>query len=289
MRNATELTRFFEGLVIWDESTQRPNRFEEPKADFFSLREDYFGYELNDDTTGNPVFYDAVNPETGETENVDAITAFRYGLARFIQDCDDDSGQEICLPFDTVRQNDYQTNFGEYDGRLFSPLDYLNRLETVRVFVKGNHEKLGATDSENTVPVSLTYAGTSFIRTPGGGMPGADASRIVGEMTAYPTRFYRASGSGDRFLFEEGLTAQSVTALKTSRDRNERNDFAVMPLEEQPGVLPQAIRIFRERSVATTAWLLNVRIGEGANPDNDLDPNEIDDILLRIDHRAVQR
>jgi len=288
LRNAAELQRMFNDVVAWDESDQRFNRQTLPKADWFSIREDYYGYELLDDRTGEPVLYDAVNPLTDVLEeNVDAITAFRYELLQLLEDCDDDAAQELCIRFDTVRQNNFQTNTGDYDGDLFNPLEYLDRIETVRVFVKGNHEKLGPNDTSNTVPISLKYAGTSFIRTESPGTQGVSGDRVAGELVGYPTRFYRSIDN--RFRFEEGLEAPGINALKIARERDERSDFAVMPLEETPGILPEAIRVFRERSVAATEWTLNIRISEGAFPNNDLDVNEIDDVLLRIDHRAVTR
>jgi hypothetical protein len=280
LRNAHELDRFFIALVDWDTLVGN-NRTFVPYEDWFSLREDYFGYDRNDDLTGAPLFYDVVNPATGQIENVDAVTAFRHSLRRLLDDVDNDGQDEIALRFDTLRQNEFDTVANDYLADLFSPENYLDRLETIRVFVRGPHQNLSANDGDNTIPAELSYLGTSVIRneSPGAILAPNRPDRVSGEFTSYPNRFYRFFASGYRF--EEGLTFNTAEALKVLPGRSRS-------LLEAPGE-PAAIQAFRERSVATSSWLLVLSPNAGVNPGARLVIDEIDDIELFILHRAVQR
>lgn len=280
LRNANELDRFFIALVDWDTLVQG-NRTFVGYDDWFSLREDYFGYELNDDLTGDPLFYDVENPATGGIENVDAITAFRYALSRLVDDEDNNGFDEIKLRFDTLRQNELDTVTGQFQATFFSPDNYLDRLETIRVVVRGPHQNLAGDDGSNTIPAELSYLGTSVIRNETSGAPLAPdrPDRIVGEFTSYPNRFYRFFASG--YQFEEGLTFTSAEALKVLPSRTRSSIEGASE--------PSPIEAFRERSVATSSWVLTLAINPGINPGSRLVIDEIDDVELYILHRAVQR
>ena len=284
LRNADELDRFFIALKDWDLFTSG-NRTFVPYDDWFSLREDYFGYDKDDDLDGTPLFYDVTNPATGLVENVDAVTAFRFELTRALADVDNNGSNEIAIRFDTLRRTEYDTaangGQGGFLSTFFTPSTYLDRIEGLRVFVRGPHQFLSGTDGDNTIPVELSYLGTSVIRNEVPGLP-ADPNRpdrVAGEFTSYPNRYYRFYSSGYRF--EEGLNFDTGEALKILPARSRS---ALEPLSE-----PSSIRAFSERSVATSSWLMVLAPNNGINPGSRLRIDEIDDIEIYIDHRAVSR
>lgn len=282
MRNADELNDFFLALCTWDESDRNLNRVFVPADDWFSIREDYFGFELQDDATGEPRFYEVVDVDSGQIVNIGAVAAFRNELRRSLANCDDDPALEICLRFDTVRQNNFQTTTGQFNGTLFDPDNYLDRIEDLQVFIRGSHQHLEPQqfESQNIVGIEIGYAGTSFIRneTHGSVSDPDRPNRLAGEMTAYPTRFYRSNGS--RFVADEGLIFKNGEALKILSNRS-RGDINFSE--------PNAVTAFRERSVATTSWLLILTPDNAQTANGRLVIEEIDDIEIHINHRAVQR
>lgn len=194
---------------------------------------------------------------------------------------DNDGLDELALRFDTLRQNQFDTVVNDYVANLFSPENYLDRLDTILIFIRGPHQNLAPNDGDNTIPAEISYLGTSVIRNVSARSPISPdrPDRVSGEFTSYPNRFYRFFESGYRF--EEGLSFKTAEALKVLPGRSRS-------LLEYPGE-PVAIQAFRERSVATSSWLLVLTPSAGINPRSRLVIDEIDDIELYILHRAVQR
>ncbi|WP_353568663.1 hypothetical protein [Haloferula sargassicola] len=293
LRNAEELKDFFDGLAHW-ETIVGIGRAAQDKDDWFSLREDYFGYDQLDDTTNAPLFYDVENPATGRIENVDAITAFRYELKRSLEDFDNNGADDITLHFDTLRQTGYDTaangGLGGYQSTFFNPDFYLDRLDSLRIFIRGPHQNLATgNDGANTLLGDLGYLGTSVIRNevPGQPLGVSRPDRVVGEFTSFPNRFYRfvtrplGSPLPSGWSFSEGLTASSVEVLKILPDRSR---FSLEGVS-----VPDKVLDFSERSVATSSWILVLHPSNGVNPGTRLVIDEIDDIELYIEHRAVPR
>lgn len=291
MRNADELQFYFEALTIWesDQNIGRPLIEPDPE-DWFSLREDFFGYEYQtDDVAQTVLFYDAVDPADGVVKNVDGITAFRFALKSLVQD-----GNQLVVPFDSVRRTDFRTTTQSFGGTFFSPNNYLDRIDSIKVFIRGPHQSLAyldppantmPVDGENVLDVRLEYAGTSFIRNETAGTvldPVNAPNRIAGEFTSYPARFFRSSNGPTDFEFTDSLSFNSAKALKITPDRfrSTLEDLAV----------PAAVNTFRERSVATTSWILTLPLDPTSGQANArLAIDEINDIELFFIHKAVQR
>ncbi|WP_193214475.1 FG-GAP repeat protein [Luteolibacter marinus] len=292
LRNAHELDRFFTALDDWDDLVEQ-NRTYGNRDDWFSLREDYYGFKQFDDQTAAELFYDVVNPDTGLIENVNAVTAFRYSLRRSMEDCNGDGFDDICVRFDTIRQAGYDTTAnggaGGYQTNFFHPNLYLDRLDTLRIFVRGPHQFLGAVDGDNTITARLAYLGTSVIRNQSPGLPinPLRPDRVANEFTSYPNRFYRfvPRPIGDPldsgYAYTEGLSANTAEALKILPGRSRS---LLEPLAD-----PVPITSFRERSVATSSWTLVLFPSSGINSNTRLVIDEMDDIELYILHRAVDR
>jgi len=306
LRNAAELKSYFDDLDEWDEATgvgRSGDTNLDHHNDWFSLREDYFGYEQFDDVTGEVLLYDAVNPSGVPVQGVDGITAFRWALQRLVEDCDDSAGEELCLRFDTLRRNGLSTGQtpADFTGNLFHPDAYLDRIEEFRIVIPGEHQNLatgGASqssdDSLNTINAEISYYGSSIIRTEEGGTiadPNNRPDVIRNEFTSYPIRFYRSVGGPDTFQFEEGLIDKQAKALKIDRGRS-LGDFAFDPDPDNRPVTvpgPPAVRRFGERSVAATGWLLKLTPNNSTDPSDRLQIDKIDDVLLHITHNSVAR
>jgi hypothetical protein len=273
VRNATELQAMVAAMdsfnALLDGTLVKDDYF-----DWFSVREDFFGYELtctgenppfnycdyNDPITGAPIPFNASNPP--------AMVAFR----RHLQQLMDEDGN-IVLDFSTVREIPGGTFFRgprfSANGSLISKGLYLDKIKWIKVSLPGSHTTTGT-----QLAGQLTYGGTSFLRTQNvGTVPNpARPDLVTGEMKAYSTRYWYYDGTIDAWQSNEGLSVP-----------------VAMQKSANPQVPPTVAEVngFRERSVAATGWRLivptvdiNVQV---------LDINQLNDIELYFYHYAVAR
>ncbi|MEM1083400.1 MAG: FG-GAP repeat protein [Verrucomicrobiota bacterium] len=297
MRNADELQAYFEALALWEsfQNIGRPLITPDPE-DWFSLREDYFGFEqTTDDVSQTVLKYDAIDPSDGMVKEVDGITAFRFALQALVEEGETlQDPDQLVIPFDTVRRTDFRTTTQTFGGSFFDPDNYLDRIDSIKIFVRGPHQQLAyldpptntmPVDGENELDVELTYAGTSFIRNQSPGVvldPVNAPNRLTGEFTSYPARFFRSSAGPTDFEFSDSYTFNSAKALKVTSDRFRSTLEALS--------VPAEVNTFRERSVASTSWVLTLVLDPlSGESDARLAIDEIDDIEFFIVHKAVQR
>lgn len=286
-RNAEELYGMYLAMIDYDGQIEG-TRFKDDFYDWFSVREDFFGYRKFDDGGQPATYFDA---ETGET--VDAVEMFRRRLKR---DFLDTQGQ-VRLEFSTLRQLPGGTFFR---GARFLPdgsVDpdqrglYLDKIRWMKIRIPGNHNQ---TRNRKFITGSLTYGGTSYIRneSPGTTDP-TRADRIQDEYTPYSTRYWFLQGAQQNTLpnvgnlppvwrFREALTQPGVQMWLTDEQRQNGSD-------QQVDVLPsvQQIDVFKERSVATTGWRLIIPTSDLGTTILDID--ELDDVEIYYYHYAVVR
>ncbi len=242
--------------------------------DWFSVREDFFGYELicpgenppfnycsyDDPITGLPIPFNPSNPP--------AMVAFR----RQLEQLQDEDGN-IILDFSTVREIPGGTFFRgprfSSTGTLISKGLYLDKIKWLKLSLPGSHTTTGT-----QLAGQLTYGGTSFIRNQNiGTVPDPQRpDHVVGEMKAYSTRYWYFDGVLDAWQSSEGLSLP-VTMQKSFN----------------PQVPPSVAEVngFRERSVAATGWRLIIPTVDISVPVLDID--ELNDIELYFYHYAVAR
>lgn len=242
--------------------------------DWFSVREDFFGYELvcsgenppfnycdyDDPTTGEPIPFNPANPP--------AMVAFR----RYLEQVMDEDGN-IILDFSTVREIPGGTFFRgprfSAGGTLISKGLFLDKIKWLKVSLPGSHTTTGT-----QLAGQLTYGGTSLIRTQNvGTVPDPNhPDHVVGEMQAYSTRYWYFDGVLDAWQSSEGLSLP-VTMQKSFN----------------PQIPPSVAEVngFRERSVAATGWRLIIPTVDISVPV--LDIQQLNDIELYFYHYAVAR
>ncbi|MGF1452142.1 MAG: hypothetical protein ACFB21_08740, partial [Opitutales bacterium] len=282
-RHAHELERMY--LAMADLDQKRNTNFAD-RYDWFSVREDLFGYrEGLTDENGDPIRYN--DPLTGEP--VDAKTAFRSELRARQAD-----GQ-ITLNFSTLREipNPLGTfflgpRFNE-DGSVRPGRAglYLDKIAWMKVRLPGNHNTLGI-----RVIGTLIYGGDSFIRNREVGQPNAeDPSRIDDEFRVWSTRTWFFAGQDSdgkdiwRYLPQESATIDMEKG-GTTRPR-------AIDAGTDPAVLAQATQIdqFAERSVATTDWtlIIETQVEVLGSTEDVLRIDELDDIEFFFYHRTAER
>jgi len=259
LRNAEELERFYLATDAYESQIQLPK---DDYFDWFSLRDDFFGYKPTN-SAGEPQSH--VDPHTGET--VGALEAFRRALRRH----QDEQGN-IQLDFSTVREIPGGTFFRgprfTTTGQLISKGLTLDKIRWIKINLPGAHS-LG----RSQLTGELRYGGTSFIRNFDAGRFDPDRpDRLRDEMTTYSTRFWYFHAPSNTWRFTDYLSSP-----------------VTMQLSSDPRVPPsvQEIDVFKERSVATTGWFLSIPTSD-LNQDV-LDIDELDDIELYIYHYAVTR
>ncbi len=253
LRNADELLAFHRAMDDFEASIQLPRQH--GVVDWFSVRDDFFGY-IPTNRTGQMLTY----PDPVSGQPVDAITAFRSRLRQLLN-----ARNEIELSFSTTRRPPGST--------FFSERTYLDKIETIQVNLPGAH-----TVGRPTLEGLLRYGGTSFLRRKRAGVPFPDRpDRLADEMTAYSTRFWYFDddpppGARPDWRFTEAFSAP-VAMLKSADPR--------IP----PG--STASTLFRERSVAATDWRLTIPTRDAGVAVLDLD--ELDDIELVFAHSYIPR
>lgn len=270
LRNADELKDFYDAMVALDSlETLGPT----PAEDFFSLREDFMGLKQIYDGNKQPV-KNQIDPVTGQS--YDAIGLFRVLLARQIHYIN--AGSQIVLDFNTVREIPAGTFFVgptfRFDGNNWTNWTKghcLDKIDYLQIQLPGSH-----TVNRTQVAGSLTYGGTSFVRNlKVGTFDPADPDRLVGELTAYSSRYwyYDNSVGQHRWRFTEGLTIDGVAMQLTGASRT-------------PPIGPKILE-FRERSVAATGWRLIIPLV--VNGVTVLNLDELDDIEIYFHHYRRQR
>jgi hypothetical protein len=284
-RNGEELYGLYLAMLDFDgdiEGTRSKDDF----FDWFSVRDEFFGYRQLDEQ-GQPLSY--LDAETGET--VSGIEMFRRRLKR---DFLDTQGQ-IRLRFSTVRQipgGSFFRGARFLENGQVDPAQrglYLDKIRWMKIRLPGNH-----TTFNTVINGSLTYGGSSFIRTeqPGTTDP-LRPDRVINEYTEYSTRYWYRVGQQtetlpgvsnlpDIWRFRESLSWPSAQMRKDSGPRLEGS-------EQDPDVLPSVLQIdaFKERRVAATDWQMII-------PPTDLGTiilnlDQLDDVEVYFYHYAVGR
>ncbi len=260
-RNATELEDLFLAMNDYDLQIQG-SLVRDDYFDWFSVREDFLGYQRFDEL-GQPLLYSDV--ETGE--RIDALEAFRRHLARL-----QDSQGNIYLDFSTVREIPGGTFFRgpRYDsaGNLISSGLFLDKIIWLKINLPGTHSV-----SNTQLTGELSLGGTAYVRNFDVGQRDPDRpDRIAGEMTAYSSRYWFFHAPSDQWRFEDVLSAP-----------------VPMQLSSDPRVPPsvQEIEVFKERSVAASQWRLVLPTRDAGVTVLNLE--ELDDIELFFFHSAVVR
>jgi hypothetical protein len=263
LRNAEELQEFYNAMVSFNSLVQLPA---DDYFDWFSVREDFFGYKQYDETGTNLLYY--VDPANSSITNLTAIQAFRQKLKTLTN-----SLGNITLNFSTVREIPGGTFFRgpRFDSSLQTVLSaglFLDKIKWIKISLPGNH-----TLGRSTLAGQLTYGGNSFIRNfdVGTFVPGRP-DRLADEMTAYSTRYWYFHPPSAAWRFSEALSSP-VTMCIT-------NDAEAPPSVAQ-------IDVFKERSVATTGWVLTIPTQDLGVPVLKID--ELDDVKLYFYHYAVSR
>ena len=259
LRNADELREMFRAIDNFESQLQLPR---DDYFDWFSMRDDFFGYRPTNDL-GQAVIY--ADPITGEP--VDALTAFRSRLRQF-----QDTQGNIPIRFSTVREVPGGTFFRgprfDPNGDPISNGLYLDKIKWIKINLPGNH-----TVPRTRVSGELRYGGTSFIRNPTVGTYHPERpDRLQNELTSYSTRYWYLPGPDQPWRFTEALSS-TVT----------------MQLSADPRTPPtvQEIDVFKERSVATSEWVLTIftkDLGQTV-----LNIHELEDVELYFYHYAVTR
>lgn len=266
LRNAEEQRDFYLAMVEFDNLL---NLGDPERRDSFSVREDFFGY-IHTNTVGEVLAY----PDPVTAESVDAFTAFRSRLTQF----QNEQGL-ISLPFSTVRQIPggffFQGPDSDENGPVPRTGRYLDKIRSMLVRLPGAF-------TPGQLSGNLTYGGTSFIRNPTVGVVDpVRADRIVGEMTPYSTRYWFFDTSladpeiprEGRWNFRESLKINGI----------------ILNVAPDDGSVPTAGDIieFRERSVATSEWVLEIPTKSGNT--TLLDLAKLNDIEIWFWHYSKSR
>jgi hypothetical protein len=259
LRNAEELELFYNAMEDYDNQIQLPT---DDYFDWFSVREDFFGLKEKD-STGKPLTY--VDPDTGET--VDAIEAFH----RRLRNLTDDQGN-VHLAFSTVREIPGGSFFlgprFTASGQVISKGLYLDKIRWLKINLPGRHT-LGRTQLTG----QLSYGGTSFLRNQDVGTFVPDQpDRLQNEFTAYSSRFWFLHTASSSWRFTEALMSPVTMQLSA--------DSRVPPTVQE-------IDVFKERSVATSGWVLLIPTRDAGQ--SVLDINQLEDVELYFYHYAVTR
>ena len=262
LRNAEELEGFYNAMASFNNLVQLPK---DDYFDWFSVREDFFGYKMTNDL-GQLAYYPDPSDPNGPA-NLTAVQAFRRRLQGLTNALGD-----IKLEFSTVREIPGGTFFRgprfSANGDVLSAGLFLDKIKWLKVSLPGSHS-LGRT----LLAGELTYGGSSFIRNFDVGHFVPDRpDRLADELTAYGTRYW--------FFHPPSASWRFSAALKSP---------VTMQLSADPRVPPtvQEIDIFKERSVATTGWVLSIPTQDLGVPV--LKISELDDVELYFYHYAVSR
>lgn len=232
LRNADELAAFYQAMLNFDNN--RLSLVKDDYFDWFSIREDFFGYT----TIGAPA---PTYPDPITGQPVGAIQAFRSRLRQMTNA----NPGFITLEFSTVRQGGSAGTF--FQGPIFNPATgvviqgggYLDKIIWMKINLPGSHPT-----NQVSLGGNLRYGGSSYIRNqfPGSFNP-QRRDRLENELTAYSSRYWFFGGG--KWQFTE---AQSGSVTMTLSQNS----------QTPPSV--QQIDLFAERSVAASRWQLLIPI-----------------------------
>ena len=258
LRNAAELEMFYQAMDDFESQLQLPT---DDYFDWFSVRDDFFGYKLTDGS-GQPNLYE--DPSTGEL--VGGIQAFRSRLRQL------EANGVIQLEFSTVRETPGSTFFRgprfDNQGNVTSKGLFLDKIRWMKINLPGSH-----TVGRTQLAGELQYGGTSFMRNfKVGQFDSERPDRLRDEMTAYSTRFWYFDPFVNRWKFTEALS--STVNMQLSQDSR------VPPTVQE-------LEVFKERSVATSGWVLSIPTTDLGTTVLNID--ELDDVEIYFFHYAVTR
>ncbi|MCC6488747.1 MAG: hypothetical protein IT364_14710 [Candidatus Hydrogenedentes bacterium] len=267
-RNALELNRLKNALTAFDGLLQGTSRTDD-RFDWFSFTEDFLGYkQLAEDGVTELTYLD---PNVGDV--VTAKEIFRRHLKANLNE-----DGVIHLVFNTVKDKGTFFRGPRYtsSGTVLSPGQYLDKIIWMKINVPGSHAA-----RNRTVTARLAYGGTSYLRTPVAGVIDPNQpDRIEDELTAWSSRF---------FYFDPGkpFANPPVAAGWRFKDAQE----SVVPLnlgetDERPDSVLE-IEVFKERSVATTQWEMDIFTEEDGEQVLDIDA--MDDIEILFYHTSKDR
>jgi hypothetical protein len=265
LRNAEELTQFYNAMVSFNSLVQLP---QDDYWDAFSVREDFLGYRLTNDL-GQVLYYaDPANP-SGPT-NLTALEAFHSYLRSKTN-----AVGNIVLNFSTRREKAGGTFYRgpRFDANLQTVLSaglFLDKIRWMNIRLVGNHS---LHRDPPTLAGELTYGGSSFVRNfdVGHFVPGRP-DRLQDEETVYSTRYWYFHAPSASWRFSRALKSP-VTMVLTNN-------------AEMPPTVAE-IDVFKERSVATTGWVLSIPTQDLGVPVLRID--ELDDVKIWFYHFAVSR
>lgn len=263
LRNAEELEQFYHAMVSFNSLVQLPS---DDYWDWFSVREDFFDYKKYDATGTNLMHYpDPANP--GGPASLTAVQAFRQKLKSLTN-----SLGTIRLDFSTVREIPGGTFFRgprfDTNQRVLSAGLFLDKIKWIKISLPGSHS-LGRAHLAG----EMTYGGSGFIRNfDVGHFVPERPDRLADELTAYSTRYWFFHPPSAAWRFSEALKSPVTMTLT--------NDSRMPPSVGE-------INIFKERSVATTGWVLSIPTWDLGVPVMKIE--ELDDVELYFYHYAVSR
>ena len=259
LRNATELELMFQAMDSFESQIQLSK---DDYFDWFSVRDDFFGYRRTN-IVGQAISYS--DPVTGAT--VDALTAFRSRLSQL-----QDAQGNITINFSTVTEIPGGTFFRgprfNAQGQVISKGLFLDKIRWLKINLPGGHS-LG----RSQLTGELRYGGTGFIRNfDVGTFDSLRPDRLRNELTAYATRYWFFHAPTATWRFSDALSSP-----------------VTMQLSDDPRVPPsvQELDLFRERSVATTGWVLTLPTRDSGQAV--LNIAELDDVEIYFFHYAVTR
>ncbi len=273
LRNADELAGMYQAMK---DSDNLATLYEivDDRWDWLSLREDVLGYRRFGNTNEVLTY---VDPATGET--VDAIAIFHRYLQRH-QGADG----TITLEFSTVLENQNTFFRGPFQGWNGY---WLDKIDSMIIRLPGHHTTTNYTQWD-TLLGTLGYGGSSYLRNESAGSPAPGRpDRLVNEMTAYSTKWWYETANGWRF---REIRTNGVSMLKAdpSVSRGDHDFPSDIPDRLATGAL--IINTFRERSVATSRWILSIPTRHPTIPGREvLRINELDDIEIYFYHWSYER
>jgi hypothetical protein len=258
LRNTDELEMFFLAMDSFESQLQLPK---DDYFDWFSVREDFFGYRLTDSMGVTNLYEDPISGEM-----VDGIRAFHSRLRQL------ETNGAVRLEFSTVREIPGSTFFRgprfDSSGNVISKGLFLDKIRWMKINLPGSHS-LG----RNQLAGDLQYGGTSFMRNFNVGQFNPDRpDRLEDELTARSTRFWFFDPFNNQWRFTEALS--STVNMQLS------NDSRVPPTVQE-------LEVFKERSVAASGWVLSIPTSDLGETVLNID--ELEDVEIYFYHYAVTR
>ena len=267
-RNALELDRLKNALTAFDGLMQGTARTDD-RFDSFSFTEDFLGYKrFAADGTTEMTYLD---PNVGDV--VTAKEIFRRHLKANVSD-----EGVIHLVFNTVKDKGTFFRGPRYSstGAVISPGQYLDKIIWMKINVPGTH-----VNANKTVTARLAYGGTSYLRTSVAGTINPDQpDHIEDELTTWSTRF---------FYFDPGRPYADPPVAAGWHFKEAQESIVALNLGEQderPDSVLE-IEVFKERSVATTQWEMDIFTEEDGEQVVDIDA--MDDIEILFYHTSKDR